>query len=128
MISLPKIKTVKGIVLYFYPSTLDKSSFPSNRKSKFYKALAALYGSQGYPVVFVDYVGRSVDSAHVHPYLFYPQQQAVAGIHVLNEAIKILNKRYGNRTQQNPWPLMTAGYSEGANYAVWFSICSLKQA
>lgn len=87
MISLPNALEIKGVVLYFYPAHLDKSSIPSARKSKFYRLIAALYASRGFPVVFVDYIGMGTDSAHVHPFLFYPQQQVKAGIYILNEAV-----------------------------------------
>lgn len=126
LISLPATKTIKGVVLYFFPTTFDKSSPPSADKNKFYKLIGGLYASQNYAVVFSDHLGMGNDSAHVHPYLLYPQQQAKAGIFLLNEVLSTLNKNYGNHTKSNPWPLMTAGYSDGANYAVWFSLCSLK--
>lgn len=83
---------MKGIVLYFFPATLDKSAFPSARKNKFYRLIAALYAIKGFPVVFFDYLGMGLDSTHVHPYLFYPQQQVTAGIYVMNSALNILNK------------------------------------
>jgi antibiotic biosynthesis monooxygenase (ABM) superfamily enzyme len=84
MVSLPNSKNVKGVVAYFFPATFDKSTTPSARKNKLYRVIAALYAAQNYAVVFSDHLGMGLDSNHTHPYLLYPQQQAKAGIYILN--------------------------------------------
>jgi hypothetical protein len=78
-------------------------------------------------VLFPDYPGLGSDSANVHPYVLYPQQNVRAAIYLLNSVVGILNQKYGGSTivsKDNPLPLLSNGYSEGGAYGVYFGACN----
>lgn len=65
---------VKGLVVYFHETTVQRTNVPSNFLTPTNMAtadtdgalLAAVWASQGYVVVMPDYIGLGDDTAHVH--------------------------------------------------------------
>ena len=89
--------------------------------------IASIFGAHNYAVLFPDYPGLGADSQNVHPYVLYPQQNVRSAIYLLNHAVDIINSKYGINGKigtENPVPLMTTGFSEGAAYSIYFGACN----
>jgi hypothetical protein len=122
-LAVPEIapSAIKGIILYFHGTTVQRTNVPSNFTATTNAdytdgtLLAAVWASQGYVVVMPDYIGLGDDTAHVHPYVTYPVQNAQTGLAMLKAAETVLSSKYqigGNL------PLFITGYSEGGAYAL----------
>jgi hypothetical protein len=122
-LAVPEIapSVIKGIILYFHGTTVQRTNVPSNFTATTNAdytdgtLLAAVWASQGYVVVMPDYIGLGDDTTHVHPYVVYPAQNAQTGLAMLKAAETVLSSKYqigGNL------PLFITGYSEGGAYAL----------
>lgn len=122
-LAVPEIapSAIKGIILYFHGTTVQRTNVPSNftpTTSATYTdgtLLAAVWASQGYIVVMPDYIGLGDDTTHIHPYVVYPAQNAQTGFAMLKAVQTVLSSKYqitGNL------PLYITGYSEGGAYAL----------
>ena len=122
-IAIPEIapSSIKGIILYFHGTTVQRTNVPSNftpTTSSTYTdgiVLAAVWASQGYVVVMPDYIGLGDDTTHIHPYVVYPTVDAQTGFAMLKAARSVLSSKYqitGNL------PLFITGYSEGGAYSL----------
>jgi hypothetical protein len=112
--------SLKGIVLFFHGTTVQRSDVPSNfitgdnPNGNFAGILlAALWASQGYVVVMPDYIGLGVDTTEPHPYVVYPEVDAQSGLAMVKAARSYLSKMVPGKQ-----PLYIAGYSEGGAYAL----------
>lgn len=123
-ILIPRIPSgpVKGIILYFHGTTVQRDAVPSNftpttNISSYTDGivLAAIWASQGYVVVMPDYIGLGDDTAHPHPYVVYPAQNAQTGLAMVKAARSFLASSYGIN---GLLPLYITGYSEGGAYAL----------
>ena len=124
-IVIPKLPpaSLKGLVLYFHGTTVQRTNVPSNFLTPSNSAtanadsvlLAAVWASQGYVVVMPDYIGLGDDTAHPHPYVVYPDQNAQSGLAMLKAARSFLAGAYGIT---GPMALHITGYSEGGAYAL----------
>jgi hypothetical protein len=50
-----------------------------------------------------------------------------SAIYLLNHAVDIINTKYGKWgkiSKENPLPLMSTGFSEGAAYSIYFGACN----
>jgi len=115
-------KSLKGMILYFHPTTVQRTKVPSNfvtatnADPNFEGILfAAVWASQGYVVVMPDYVGLGDDTTHVHPYVVYPAQNAQSGLAMVKAARSALASTYDITGRL---PLYVTGYSEGGAYAL----------
>lgn len=135
---IPELKAdaIKGIVLYYHSTAVAKAEVPScleggnlpaycNFTSLDGKNLSSIIASQGYIVVMPDYIGQGVDNQVIHPYILYPENNALSGIYMLNAARTLLNNQglLNNQNQSylasGETPLYVAGFSEGGSYALW---------
>ncbi|MFN7094714.1 MAG: alpha/beta hydrolase family protein, partial [Burkholderiales bacterium] len=120
----------KGIVLYFHPTEVSKYFVPScfkdnpnprsycMGKSSYYgEELGAVLASQGYIVVMPDYIGQGLDNRVAHPYVLYPEVNALSGINMLTATKTLLTDKLGYTNIPNN--LYIAGFSEGGAYALW---------
>jgi hypothetical protein len=122
-IAIPEIApaSIKGIILYFHGTTVQRTNVPSNFLATTAATytdgtlLAAVWASQGYIVVMPDYIGLGDDTAHIHPYVVYPAQNAQTGLAMLNAARSVLTTKYQITANL---PLYITGYSEGGAYAL----------
>jgi len=112
--------SIKGIVLFFHGTTVQRNNIPSNFITANNSTgngtgplLAALWAAQGYVVVMPDYIGLGDDTADPHPYVVYPVENAQSGLAMVKAARSYLGKRVQGRV-----PLFIAGYSEGGAYAL----------
>jgi len=121
-IVVPEIgaSSIKGIVLYFHGTTVQRTNIPSNfitpanpNGNNQGMLLAAIWASQGYVVVMPDYIGLGVDTADPHPYVAYPVENAQSALAMVKAARKYLA---GNL--KGTVPLFITGYSEGGAYAL----------
>ena len=121
-ITIPELApaSIKGIVLFFHGTTIQRSNVPSNfitgaNPNGDYTGilLAALWASQGYVVVMPDYIGLGVDTLDPHPYVAYPEVNAQSGLAMVRAARTYLSSMVPGRQ-----PLYIAGYSEGGAYAL----------
>lgn len=121
---VPKISpsAIKGIVLYFHGTTVERnnvpSSFTATTNVSGYKdgiLWAALWASQGYIVVMPDYIGLGDDANEPHPYVEFPAQNAQSGLSAMLAARTILAKSY---QITGTLPLFITGYSEGGGYSL----------
>lgn len=119
---IPSGGSIKGIVLYFHGTTVQRSAVPSNFTSTSNVStytdsivLAAIWASQGYVVVMPDYIGLGDDTTHPHPYVVYPSENAQTGLAMLKAARTLLSKSYGI---SGLLPLYISGYSEGGAYSL----------
>ena len=122
-IAIPELApaSLKGMILYFHGTTAQRTHVPSNFTATTDATytdgilLAAVWASQGYVVVMPDYIGLGDDTAHPHPYVAYPAQNAQSGLAMVKAARSFLASSYkiaGNL------PLYVTGYSEGGAYAL----------
>jgi hypothetical protein len=123
-IAMPEVaaSSIKGMILYFHGTTVNPTNVPSNfaplSSSSSYTdgtLMAALWASQGYVVIMPDYIGLGDDTAHPHPYVVYPQQNAQSGLAMVKASRTLLTKNYG---LTSTLPLFTTGYSEGGAYSL----------
>jgi hypothetical protein len=112
--------SIKGIVLFFHGTTVQRSNVPSNfitagNPGGSYSGmlLAAVWASQGYVVVMPDFIGLGDDTADPHPYVIYPQEDAQSGLAMVKAARTYLAGKVSGRM-----PLFITGYSEGGAYAL----------
>ncbi len=123
-ILVPRISasSLKGVILYFHGTTVDRSYVPSNftplSNTSTYTdgaVLAAIFASQGYVVVMPDYIGLGDDITHAHPYVVYPGVNAQSGLAMVKAARAYLTAKYGIIGNL---PFYVTGYSEGGAYAL----------
>jgi hypothetical protein len=123
-IAIPELSPdqLKGVILYFHGTTVQRTNVPSNftattNVSSYTDGvlLAALWASQGYVVVMPDYIGLGDDVTHVHPYVVYPRENAQCGLAMLKAARTYLAQNY---QVMGRLPLFITGYSEGGAYAL----------
>ncbi len=101
-IAIPEIApaSIKGMILYFHGTTTQRTNVPSNFTATTDSTytdgilLAAVWASQGYIVVMPDYIGLGDDTAHVHPYVVYPTENAQTGFAMIKAARSVLAKSY----------------------------------
>jgi len=111
---------IKGIILFFHPTVFDKHSVPSYAATqKSDQVLAAIFVAQGYIVAAPDYIGLGYDESMVHPYILYPQINALDGLAMLIASQQFLTQKKLFNHQK--LPLYITGSSEGGAYALWFS-------
>jgi len=112
---------LKGVVIFYHFTVLNKTNIPSSfEKDEFNlsKIMASTLASDGYAVVMPDYLGMGADESAVHPYVIYPEVNALSGIYMLDLLKKIQpNLKY--KLVNNQIPLYISGYSEGGAYALW---------
>ena len=112
---------LKGVVIFYHFTVLNKSNVPSNFSGDEFhtsKMLAATLANAGYVVVMPDYLGEGIDRDKVHPYMLYPQINALSGIYML-KLLPQIQPLLRYQLQNNQIPLFLTGYSEGAGYALW---------
>jgi hypothetical protein len=125
---------IKGVVLYYHPTVLSKAGVPSgygnatvaggsteDESATFYSQflLASIYASDGYIVIAPDYVGQGINTAPVHPYVMFPQTNALSGIYMLSALDTYLQESYGINLASIGHPnLYISSYSEGGGYAL----------
>lgn len=136
LIIIPKTQEIRGVVLYFHPTAFGKNQVPSclyvsSKLPDYCKQaadpkdptgfgtfanLAAIYASRGFAVVAPDYVGMGADWNNVHPYVVYPEVNALSGFNMFPALRQLLadNGIANNKTL----PLMVTGFSEGGGYAL----------
>ncbi len=112
--------SIRGIVLFFHGTTIQRSNVPSNfitadNPGGYYAGIlmAAVWASQGYVVVMPDFIGLGVDTADPHPYVVYPQENAQSGLAMVKAARTYLAGKLSGRM-----PLFITGYSEGGAYSL----------
>lgn len=114
---------IKGVILFFHPTFFSKNSVstydPNNRVNR---TVAAIFASQGYIVIYPDYIGMGHNKTMVHPYALYPQINAIDGLSILKASQEFLSTNdMLATTKEKKIPLFITGYSEGSAYALWFS-------
>lgn len=122
-ILIPRLKTeqIKGVVIFYHFTVLNKFNVPSQffaDELKISQTLASVIAAQGYIVLMPDYIGLGDDHQAIHPYILYPEINAQSGIYML----KLLNQLVNDKTLKtvnNKAKLYLSGYSEGAAYALW---------
>lgn len=110
VIYMPKTKQIKGVILYFHPTLFGVLQIPTKSPVEV-AAISSLYASNGYAVVFPNYIGYdgfSSDKDTPHPYVTYPWQNVKSGMLALNSALKTIKGEY---TFKELFPLFTIGYS-----------------
>jgi hypothetical protein len=114
-------KKIKGVVLFFHKTYLSKHVVPSYGYTRAVQdaEVAAILATQGYIVIAPDYIGQGFDTKTVHPYILYPQVNAIDGLSML-VALRTFFKN-NNLFTNKDLPLLVSGYSEGGSYALWFS-------
>lgn len=114
-------KPLKGVVLFYHYTILDKNNIPSNFNGDDFqlsRLMASAIASDGYIVVMPDYIGFGIDQNSVHPYILYPEVNALSGLYMLKPLESALT-RIAINTVDNKIPLYISGYSEGGSYALW---------
>lgn len=136
LIIVPKTKEIRGVVLYFHHTVFGKNQVPScliisstqpdyckhaadpNDSVGFgmFANLASIYASRGFAVVAPDYVGMGADWNNVHPYVVYPEVNALSGFNMLPALRQLLAEN--GISNSKTLPLMITGFSEGGGYAL----------
>ncbi|MDD3266882.1 MAG: hypothetical protein PHC75_06885 [Burkholderiales bacterium] len=135
IIIVPRGTAIRGVVLYYHPTAFGKNQVPScimfSSTQPSYCAqpspdpvgfatlanLASIYASRGFAVVAPDYIGMGADWNNVHPYVAYPENNALSGFYMFPALRQLLAKTNPNQSESN-LPLMITGYSEGGGYAL----------
>lgn len=118
-IFLPTSSNIKGVIVYFSPTQFGRLETPT-KSSKQITAIAGLYVSQGYSIIFPNYLGYLDVDNYPHPYLLYPQVNTKSAILCLNNAISKIKAAFPLIKNVN---LFSIGYSEGASYSIWLQKC-----
>jgi hypothetical protein len=110
---------IKGVILFFHPTFFAKNSVSSyDINNPINKSVAALFAANGYVVLYPDYVGMGINHEQVHPYVLYPQVNAIDGLSIIQASQNFIK----NKLQlASDIPLYVTGYSEGSAYVLWFS-------
>lgn len=134
MILVPNTNNIRGVVVYFHPTTLGKNQVPSclvnsinqpeyckqpaNETTGFgyFAVLSSIYASRGFVVIAPDYVGQGNDWNNVHPYVAYPENNVLSAFYMFPAMRQILAERGIANSQA--LPLFITGYSEGGGYAL----------
>lgn len=115
----PNTNKIKGVILFFHPTFFAKSSVSTyDVNNSVNKAVAAVFAANGYIVLYPDYLGMGINRHKVHPYVLYPQVNALDGLSIIQASEKFIMDKIHNKTRI---PLYVTGYSEGSAYALWFS-------
>lgn len=138
LVLIPNIplEKIKGIVLYYHGTEFAKNSVPSCIPNKnfthtsntnygycyvnsdnfnsSYIIKLSLFAAQGYIVLAPDGIGLGSDNHTVHPYVVYPETNALTGIYGLSALNQLLQAKH----LFTKLPLFITGYSEGAAYAL----------
>lgn len=112
---------LKGVVLFYHYTILDKNNFPSNFNGDDFQLshlMASTIAADGYIVLMPDYLGFGADQNNVHPYILYPEENALSGLYMLKPVESML-MQYSFKQKQNKIPLFLSGYSEGGAYSLW---------
>jgi hypothetical protein len=138
----PQSVPVKGVVVYFHPTTFSKNSVPSclgapaagmpsmssNQPGYctsaptsyvgggLFGVLSSIYAANGYAVVAPDYIGMGADGKNYHPYVVYPENNVEAAFNMFPALRQILAENGTPTTTQ--LQLMLTGFSEGGGYAL----------
>lgn len=128
---------IRGVVVYFHPTTFAKNDVPScilgssknpeychSDKSPLdpeagladFASFASIYAARGFVVVAPDYVGQGADWDNVHPYVAYPETNVLSAFYMFPAMRQILATR--GVSTQTTLPLFITGYSEGGGYAL----------
>ncbi len=142
LIIVPNGVAPRGVVVYFHPTTWGKNQVPSclgplasgNISSNVpaycnvtaldstgagtFAMLAAVYAARGFVVVAPDYVGQGSDYDNVHPYVVFPENNALAAFNMFPAMRQILAAAPFNISSSTTLPLFITGYSEGGGYAL----------
>ncbi|MDD3266805.1 MAG: lipase family protein [Burkholderiales bacterium] len=116
-------KPLKGVVVMYHYTVLDKKNIPSNFNkdaTHYSEIISATLASKGYAVVAPDYLGYGDDESSVHPYVLYPEVNALSGIYMLKGFESSFTKKLSfEKTKDDKIKLYMGGYSEGSAYALW---------
>jgi len=141
LVLVPKIPAnqIKGIILYYHGTESAKNSVPScTPNSDFTRAsatnysycnvnaenfnqnytikLGAVFAAQGYIVFAPDYIGLGNDNQVIHPYVVYPEINALSGIYGLQAVKNLLDEK--DILEKIDYKVFIGGYSEGGAYAL----------
>ena len=146
LIIVPNMKAgqkIKGVVVYFHPTTVGKNQVPSCLGSPgfglpnistnvpeycnltaldgtgvgLYANLSAIFADNGYVVIAPDYVGQGSDWQNVHPFVAYPEVNVLSAFNMFGATRQILANDYAIPSTES-LPLFITGYSEGGGYAL----------
>lgn len=116
-------KPLKGVVVMYHYTVLDKKNIPSNFNkdaTHYSEIISATLASKGYAVVAPDYLGYGDDESSVHPYVLYPEVNALSGIYMLKGFESSFAKKLNfEKTIDNKTKLYMSGFSEGSAYVLW---------
>lgn len=87
----PISKILKGIIAYFHPTLFGLKQTPTSETDQV-SAIAGLYVTSGYAILFIDYLGYSKEEGNPHPYVQYPNCNTLSAILALNKALKKLKE------------------------------------
>ena len=120
VVFMPQGKHIKGVILYFHSTIFSKKdAYSDEYGGLFDTVIAALFAADGYIVVAPDYIGYGDSISLIHPYVLYPQVNALDGAYMLSVFYRCLPDL--NVEHKGPIPLFVTGYSEGSAYVLWFS-------
>jgi hypothetical protein len=117
----PNTNKIKGVILFFHPTFFSKSSVSTyDINNSVNKSVAAIFAANGYIVLYPDYIGMGKNRNKVHPYVLYPQVNAIDGLSILQASQNFISHKI-NINIKDKIPLYITGYSEGSSYVLWFS-------
>lgn len=123
---------IKGVVLYYHETEVSKKNAPScfhnpptlkaycssDDIQTYGEELGGIIAASGYIVVMPDYIGLGFDRNIMHPYVLYPEVNALSGLYML-QATNMMLAKLGYQTEV--MNLYITGFSEGGAYALWAS-------
>jgi hypothetical protein len=109
---------IKGVILFYNGAAFNKNDYSPQSDLLIGKLFASLWASQGYIVVFPDYLGYGEDRQDLHPYVLFPEANVLTGINMLRATYQLLSAL---GISGKPLNLFVSGYSEGGPYALWTS-------
>ena len=148
LILVPHMKPgnkIKGVVLYFHPTTLKKAvpsclgspdykNYPNissnppdycfadsrlaSRGARYFSYLSGIFASNGYIVLAPDYPGLGADYKHLHPYVVNPTINALSGLNMFSSLRQVIKNPPYNLDAEVKLPLFINGFSEGGGYAL----------
>ncbi len=116
---ISKTKVLKGVVMYYHHTLFGTKDVPTSSTEQI-NAIASLYLTSGYVVIFINYLGYKKTNIFPHPYVQYAPCNTKSSIMALNSALPKLKDMFPSISK---FKLFVVGYAEGAAYALWLERC-----
>ena len=83
---ISKTKVLAGVIIYYHPTLFGTREVPTSNTNQI-NAIAALYITSAYAIIFINYLGYKKIDSIPHPYVQYAPCNTKSSIIALNSAL-----------------------------------------